>query len=507
MADKENRQIKARTFEEQPKRTSEKIKAPVKETENKGSRKIGASAASGEKKASGRVPAPGSTRRITPPKSSEQGSESKRRSYTILPASAERKNEEKTEKKSLAASKGSKKLSGDKNRTGASTGTGNVKETTEVKGIWKRTGYRFLTTMLSLAISLVVIYFLGIKIFNHVVKHYVEPKDANSTEQISIVIDKNDSLKTISKKLEEAGIINNATVFKYYVDFSDMSSKLLAGKFTLSPSMTYDEIINQLKRKSAAKTSTKVLITEGTLLKEMEDKFLSEDVLKSGAEFEDKITTGEDYSKYWFIQEVLDKEKASTKHRIYALEGYMFPDTYDFYIYGSADGIITRMLDRFKQIYTDEYKKRAEELGMTTDDVIILASIIEKEGGNLEDFKKISGVFHNRLYHSDATGHKLQSDATHQYFMPEKKFSWTTEELQIDSPYNTYMYPGLPIGPICNPGKAAIEAALWPDEDVIKEGYLYFVAADLSKGEILYAKTYEEHLKNVEYARQFWPDN
>ena len=69
------------------------------------------------------------------------------------------------------------------------------------------------------------------------------------------------------------------------------------------------------------------------------------------------------------------------------------------------------------------------------------------------------------------------------------------------------MYPGLPIGPICNPGKAAIEAALWPDEDVIKEGYLYFVAADLSKGEILYAKTYEEHLKNVEYARQFWPDN
>ena len=101
MADKENRQIKARTFEEQPKRASEKIKAPVKETENKGSRKIGASAASGEKKASGRVPAPGSTRRITPPKSSEQGSESKRRSYTILPASAERKNEEKIEKKSL----------------------------------------------------------------------------------------------------------------------------------------------------------------------------------------------------------------------------------------------------------------------------------------------------------------------------------------------------------------------------------------------------------------------
>ena len=503
MADRENRQIKARTYEEAPKKAPEKEKKASREE----TRRI-AAAPSETRSVSRKPQGGGATRRISP--SDVKDAESpKKRSYTILPRSGKDIEENGAAKKSSSkkvSSKGSKKVEAGSSEGKPAAAEG-VKETSEAKRIWKRTGVRFLTTMVSLAISFAVVYFLGIKIFNHIVKHYVEPKDAYSTEQISVIIDKNDSLKTISKKLEEAGIINNATVFKYYVDFSDMSSKLLAGKFTLSPSMNYDEIINVLKRKSAAKTSTRVLITEGTLLREMEEKFLSEDVLKSSADFETRITTGENYSKYWFIKEVLDKEAASEKHRTYALEGYMFPDTYDFYIYGTADGIITRMLDRFNEIYTKEYRERAEKLGMTTDDVVILASIIEKEGGNIEDFKKISAVFHNRLDHSNATGHLLQSDATHQYFMPEKKFSWTTEELKIDSPYNTYMYPGLPIGPICNPGKAAIEAALWPDEDVIKEGYLYFVAADLSKGEILYAKTYEEHLKNVEYARQFWPDN
>lgn len=367
---------------------------------------------------------------------------------------------------------------------------------------WSGLALNLLRNLVIVALAVVIVYFIGIKAYKYVYSHYVEPMDPESTEQIEVVIKKHESLKSISKKLEEAGIIRSATVFKYYVDFSDMSSKLLAGKFKLSPSMTYDDIINVLKRPSAAQTSTRVTLIEGITIKEMEDKLLQEAVLESTVNMDSRTMLGERYyADYWFIKEAMDRDRANTHHRTYMLEGYMFPDTYDFYISSDTDVAVKKMLNRFKEIYTEEYHKRAEEIGMTTDEVVILASIIEKEAGKLEDFPKVSACFHNRL----TKGMKLQSDATLAYAMPEKKFSWTSEELKTDTPYNTYLYDGLPVGPICNPGKAAIEAALYPDQDMIKEGYLYFVAANLEEGEILYAKTYEEHLKNVEYAKQFWP--
>ena len=137
---------------------------------------------------------------------------------------------------------------------------------------------------------------------------------------------------------------------------------------------------------------------------------------------------------------------------------------------------------------------------MSTDEVVILASIIEKEAGKTEDFAKVSAVFHNRLNKNM----KLQSCATHQYFMTEKKFTYNAEELKIASPYNTYQNEGLPIGPICNPGKAAIEAALWPNEQFLAEGYLYFCAGDPAEGTTVFAKTYEEHQANVAKYSPLW---
>ena len=188
-----------------------------------------------------------------------------------------------------------------------------------------------------------------------------------------------------------------------------------------------------------------VTLVEGILIKEMIPKLENEGVLDAGSsKFSDAVTSGANYSKYWFIQEVLDKEASQSEHRTYMLEGYLFPDTYDFYISSDPDAVATKMLDRFHEIYTEDYKKRAKELGMSTDEVVILASIIEKEAGKTEDFAKVSAVFHNRLNKNM----KLQSCATHQYFMTEKKFTYNAEELKIASPYNTYQNKGMPIGPI-----------------------------------------------------------
>ena len=136
---------------------------------------------------------------------------------------------------------------------------------------------------------------------------------------------------------------------------------------------------------------------------------------------------------------------------------------------------------------------------MTIDEVITLASIIEKEA-KTADFAKVSAVFHNRIDRDQ----RLESCATIQYFKNERKLVWTTEELREDSPYNTYLYSGLPVGPICNPSKNAIEAALYPDEQMMEEGYLFFCLGDPDTGELLFAKTLEEHERNKAEYEPLW---
>ena len=341
---------------------------------------------------------------------------------------------------------------------------------------------------------------LGFKVYDFAYERFVKPVGDDPTEIVEVVIDKKDSLSTISKKLEEAGVIRNSTIFKYYVDFSDMSTKLLAGKFELSPSMTYDEVINVLKRPAAAQTSTRVMLVEGILNEQIVTKLEDASVFEDATDFDTQIARGDEYNEYWFVQEVLDKQAGSSKKREYILEGYLFPDTYDFFIASDEESVIEKMLNRFNEIFTEEYRARAAELGMTTDEVVTLASIIQKEAGKLEDFKKVSAVFHNRL----ESGMKLQSCATLQYFMPEKKFVYSAAETQTPSPYNTYLHTGLPVGPICNPGKDAIEAALWPDEQFMDDGYLYFCAGDPAEGTTVFAKTLDEHNANVAKYQHLW---
>lgn len=187
-----------------------------------------------------------------------------------------------------------------------------------------------------------------------------------------------------------------------------MSSKLLAGKFTLSPSMSFDDIVSVLKRPSAAAETTWMTFAEGITIEGYGSLLEQKNMLQNSDTFKEIAKTGEGYENYDFIQQVIEKQNSQEEKRDYVLEGYLFPDTYEFYWSSSETQIIDRLITRFDEIFNDEYRARAEELGMSIDDVVILASIIEKEA-KTEDFAKVSAVFHNRL----RTNMPLGSCATH----------------------------------------------------------------------------------------------
>ena len=183
------------------------------------------------------------------------------------------------------------------------------------------------------------------------------------------------------------------------------------------------------------------------------------------------------------------------------LEGYLFPDTYEVYVDATPEEILNKMLTRYYEIYTGEWVTRAQELDMTRDQVMTLASIIEREARTPEDFTKVSAVFHNRL----ERGMKLESCATLSYITGVKRYTFTADEQAIVSSYNTYLNEGLPIGPISSPGATAIQAALYPNEEFLEEGYLYFCNGNPNESAaLIFSTTYEEHQENVNKYRPYW---
>lgn len=345
-------------------------------------------------------------------------------------------------------------------------------------------------TVASLAVVAGLVYYA----YDYVGDHYLDPADAESTEVIEITIEPRSSLSRIAEVLEENGIIKDKTVFKLYTDFTDMSSKLKAGTYVLTPSMSFDDIIYTLSKGLNVTPTVRLTFREGLgvddyakVLVDVEGGFLKNDV-----RFKEICTTGESFTQYSMIQDVIINNSRAEEPRRYVLEGYLFPETYDYFRNASEEDVIAKQLEQFQQVFTDEYQERAEELDMTVDEVVILASIIEKEA-KTADFEKVSAVFHNRM-NDDM---RLDSDATLGYYLGTNRLVFSDAELDLDTQYNTRKNPGLPPGPIGNPGKAALRAVLYPDEEYLDE-YYYFTLKDPKTGELVFAKTLEEHDANVE---------
>lgn len=370
----------------------------------------------------------------------------------------------------------------------------------EVKKVW-----RFIRPLLILIISVGVTYFTFRFAFNYVLDKYINPVDINDPTPVEFVIDKNDSASKIASKLYTAcgadneGLISNTAVFKVYIDFVGKSKNLQEGTYILSKNMSIPQIVDILCTASPPKAVVNFTALEGYTISGIIYSLTQAKLEIDEQEFLAQCNNAKAYEKYAFINNVINS--ASYAQRENLLEGYLFPDTYEVYTDAKPNEIINKMLVRFNEIFAEEYVLRAEELGMTIDEVVTLASIIQREAALEEDFPKVSAVFHNRLKKNQP----LESCATLQFVLKANKYVYSAEERATESPYNTYLHEGLPTGPICNPGKQAIEAALYPNEEYLEKGYLYFCNMDLPDNKaLIFARTYEQHKKNTEKYQQYW---
>ena len=297
---------------------------------------------------------------------------------------------------------------------------------------------KYLFTIL--LISIVIVLFGCIFIYQGT----YFPKEPDSTETVIFLVKQGEGAKEISINLKKQDLIKDSFLFRVYALAQGRAEKLQAGEYELSPGMAIPEIVNKLV--SGDRIKKMITIIEGWTIKDIANYLEAEEIDPS-------------------------------------LEGYLFPDTYEISPEDGIEEIIEIMLANFDKKLTSELREEISSQGKTIHEIVITASLVEKEVRTLEDKKIVSGILWKRLEWNIP----LQIDATIAYITGRKTTKITKEELQVDSPYNTYKYKGLPLGPISNPGLESISAAIYPE----KTGYWYYLSTP--EGETIFSKTLKEH--------------
>ncbi len=308
-----------------------------------------------------------------------------------------------------------------------------------------------------------------------------------SDESVTVTIPLNATTDQILDILSDAGLIKQKLFCKGYcrliTTLLHKSTDYKSGIYDVSRDMGVEGYLTRFKDIQTGKDTVMVSIPEGwsiTQIAERLDKFGVCNKKKfmnsvAGTEFE-----------YDFLREI-----NAPASRTFKLEGYLYPNTYEFFVDSDANSVIRKFLDEFKTEWTDEYQKQADELGFTKDEIITIASIIQREAANTEQMGVISSVIHNRLKRS-ASWPTLNCDSTTTYITNYIKPEVTANQAVLYmSKYDTYSNQGLPPGPICNPGEDAIKAALNPDQT-----NYYFFRHD-KHGKIYLASTQAEHDANA----------
>ena len=302
-----------------------------------------------------------------------------------------------------------------------------------------------------------------------------------ATDIYQIEIPENADIDTVADILKENNIIRYPSIFKLYSKYKKFSGNFVAGLYEVNPSMNYDELLRAFRPRSVRQTIW-ITIPEGYTVDEIINLFISKGIgTKEG--FIEAINNY-DYD-YKFLEPL---KQTISPDRPYRLEGYLFPDTYQFYTDSSEVDIVKRLLNNFDRKFNETFYTRAEELGLTIDEVVILASMIQEETKYLSEFEIVSSVFHNRLRNKRDYPY-LQSDATILYGIQiatgERPNS--LNETTFQTPYNTYLHKGFCPGPIANPGYDAIYCALYP----ASTDYYYFVSD--KDGVNIFSRTLAEH--------------
>ena len=256
------------------------------------------------------------------------------------------------------------------------------------------------------------------------------------------------SVGYVAKQLKDAGIIKYKGLFQLYCSVSHAKTKIDPGTYELSTNYDYRALVKKMQVGSGAMVTTKVTIPEGYTMEQIFHKLEDENVCS----YDDLMDAAANYSyNYSFIDQSMQGDAKR-------LEGFLFPDTYEFYQGMQASSAINKFLENFHDRLTAEMLEKADERGMTMQEVVTVASMIEKEAANDDERAMIAAVIYNRI----EAGMPLQIDSTIMYVLPEHKDVLTVEDTKIDSPYNTYQNKGLPPTPIANPGLASIKATLSP---------------------------------------------
>ncbi len=344
---------------------------------------------------------------------------------------------------------------------------------------------------------LVLVIGIGMTVWGKLYGSFLAPVDQEDAQEYSFEINSGESLNRVATNLENAGLIRNRSVFKYYCDFAGMSQKIQVGSYAIRKDMTMTQIAELLTTGDGNPLVRNITLIPGETIEDFAAKMVKTGVWESADAFLAACRDGKAYRDYYYIEDVLSS--GHPEQRKYVLEGYLSPNTYEVYVTATEDDIIRKLLSQTEAAFTVENQERAEELGMTMDEVLTLASLIEKEAKQ-SDFARVSAVFHNRL----KEGMKLESDVTIHYITGVRKMALGDSDLTADSPYNTYKVTGLPLGPICNPSPAAINAALYPDDTMLREKYLYFCAKEPESGELYFSKTLDQHKRAVEIYAPYW---
>lgn len=344
---------------------------------------------------------------------------------------------------------------------------------------------------------------------------YISAPDENDYLTPGFTISSGESISTIGKNLEAQGYIKSPSVFKYYIQFYGLTNKIQSGMYYLSRDMNLFEVVDAISSGNATNERT-IRIIPGWTVEEIA-KYLKD--IGAIANESDFLSACKQYEPFLGYSLALINAESNENliRRAYPLEGYLAPDTYRVYLSADAQSIIRTLLRQTDVVYASLFTNEAvydengnlvkeadpygtKQVPLTESQIITLASVIEKEATTIEDMKKVSAVFYNRL----AAGMRLESDPTATYLTGTTRLALTTEDISANTQYNTYRVAGLPVGPICNPSKNALIAALNPDETFINENYLFFCAAEPASGKLVFAKTNEEHEANVNKYRPLW---
>ena len=323
-------------------------------------------------------------------------------------------------------------------------------------------------------------------------------------KEVTISVTTDDTMDSIAQKLHSAGLVRYPELFLLYADLTDAEEDITTGTFTLNTIYDYHALVSQMSPRSGARAVVEdVLIPEGYNCRQI-FALLEEKGICKAADLEKWAAEGE-LSDYWFLEGVDRGHK-------YCLEGYLFPDTYDFYENSTPRAALEKMLNGFEYRVNEKLREQIPVLNerlsemmrkngdsadfiaenqFTIREVINVASLIERETASNQESYRIASVIYNRLFNWGSNPRLLNIDATIIYALGGKS-DLTSEDMAVDSPYNTYIYPGLTPGPIANPGLASIEAALNPEST----SYYYYVL-DPSSGVHQFSKTLAEHEKKI----------